>query len=286
MIEIGINPYIFDFGPLTLSWHGLFSVVGIALAVFLVGRWAPRQGISSDAVYSVAVWAIIGGIIGARLVHVIDEWGFYSDNLVRSLQFWRPGVAIWGGVLGGLAGGVLCARIYKLPAGRLADITAPAMLLAQAVGRIGDIINGEHFAKYTDHFWGVIYTHPSTQYLFLNNGLDPNIPTHPAVFYELVWNLIAFAIIWWGLRGKIHPDGMLFAAYLALYAFGRFFILFFHTYRDWFGDLNEAQIISLLVLLVTVPLLGYRARFHSDGEKTGKTNLNNGGRPQRRTRSN
>ena len=111
MIEIGINPYIFDFGPLTLSWHGLFSVVGIALAVFLVGRWAPRHGISSDAVYSVAVWAIIGGIIGARLVHVIDEWGFYSDNLVRSLQFWRPGVAIWGGVLGGLAGGVLCARI-------------------------------------------------------------------------------------------------------------------------------------------------------------------------------
>ena len=260
MIEIGINPEIFSAGFLTLSWHGLFMTLAIALAVFLVGRRAPRHGISSEIVYSVAIWAVIGGIVGARLVHVADDWDFYSDNPERIFQFWRSGIAVWGGILGGFVGGLAYAKLNKLPAARLADITAPAMLLAQAVGRIGDIINGEHFTESTSHSWGVVYTHPSTQNLYLRNGIDPNVPTHPGVAYELIWDLAVFAIVWWVLRKRLQPDGMLFAAYLALYAFGRFFILFFHTYDDWIGDLNEAQIISLAVLVVTVPLLGYRAR--------------------------
>lgn len=271
MLEIGLNPVLLNLGPLVLGWHGIFAVLGVALAVYLVGRWAPGYGIPSEVVYSTAVWAIIGGILGAKLAHVIDDWRFYINNPLLALAVWRGGIAIWGGVLGGFLGGYLYCRSNKIPWRRLADITAPAMLLAQAVGRIGDIINGEHFAEPTSLPWGFIYTHPSTQALYQNSGFSPFIPTHPAVLYELIWNLLAFVLVWWILRNRLRPEGMLFAAYLALYAFGRFFVSFFREDRDWIGDLNEAQVISLLVLLIVVPLLGLRARIQSSKFKSSKS---------------
>lgn len=267
MLEIGINPILLSFGPFVLGWHGVFAVLGVLLGVYLVGRWAPQYGIPSEVVYSVSVWAIIGGILGAKLAHVVDDWRFYLHNPLLALAVWRGGIAIWGGVLGGFLGAYIYCRVNKIPWRRLADITAPAMLLAQAVGRIGDIINGEHFAEPTTLPWGFVYTHPSIQALYQNSGFSPFIPTHPAVFYELIWNVIAFALIWWVLRKRLRPEGMLFAAYLGLYAFGRFFVSFFREDRDWIGDLNEAQIISLAVLMIVIPLLGFRSRIHGFGTK-------------------
>ena len=271
MLEIRVDPTIFEVGSLVVSWHGLFSVLAVAAAVFLVARWAPRYGISTDSVYETAIWAIIGGVVGARLVAIFDDLGYYGDNPIQLVAIWRGGVAIWGAVLGGLAGGVLYARYAKLPVGRLADVTAPALLLAMAIGRIGDIINGEHCAELTAAWWGFIYTHPNTAAISCY-GVVPSPAMHPAVVYEMFWDLAVAGILWFGLKDRLRPEGMLFATCLALYAFGRFFILFYHgrtpdvaratlsrTYPDYLGDLNEAQLISLAVLLITVPLLALRA---------------------------
>ena len=153
MIEIGIGPNIIDAGSFVLSWHGLLSVLAVMLAVYLVGRWAPSKGISSETVYSAAVWAIIAGIIGARIVHVIDEWGYYVSNPGQIIAIWNGGIAVWGAIVGGFIGGGIYATINKIPRGPLADVTAPAMLIAMAVGRIGDIINGEHIAMPTRMPW-------------------------------------------------------------------------------------------------------------------------------------
>lgn len=243
-----------------MSWHGLCAVLGVSFAVYLVARWAPAKGISSDAVYSTAIWAILGGILGARVVHVLDQWEFYSSNPVQIVSLWRGGVGVWGGILGGFIGGLLYARWANLPWRQLADLTAPAMLLGQAIGRVGDIINGEHFAEPTSLPWGFVYTHPSTQALYQNSGLNSATPTHPAVLYELLWDLLVFGFLWWFLRKHLEPHGMLFTAYLALYAGGRFFISFFRLDRNWVGDLNEAQIISLVVLLICVPIIGLKAK--------------------------
>mgnify|MGYP001190667830 CR=1 FL=1 len=269
MIEIGIDPVLLTLGSLTLSWHGIASFVGVSLAVYLVGRWAPRYGIPADTAYGAATWGIIGGILGARLVFVLDDLGYYIDNPEQALFIWRGGLAIWGGFLGGFVGAWIYMRVNKLEWRTLADVTAPTLVLALMVGRIGDIINGEHFGEFTGKTWGAIYTHPATQSLYIGNGMDPTLPTHPGVIYEFIWLTVVFSILWWVLKDRIRPAGMLFASFLALYAFGRFFILFFHAYRNWIGDLNEAQLICLGVLVVTVPILAFKATILPRSRGTG-----------------
>ena len=134
MIRITADPNIGSIGPLLLSWHGLFTFVGVVVAIFLVARWARRAGIGSEAVYNIAIWAVLGGIIGARVVHVVDFWEVYQNDLTSILALNTGGVGLWGGLLGGLAGGLISAWRMGYPIRRIMDLTAPAMLLSQAVG--------------------------------------------------------------------------------------------------------------------------------------------------------
>ncbi|MDE2802186.1 MAG: prolipoprotein diacylglyceryl transferase [Chloroflexota bacterium] len=258
MIEIGIDPNIFEAGGIILSWHGLFSVIAVAVAVWLTTKLAPRNGISADDVLSVAVWAIIGGVIGARLLHIIDKLDYYTANPLDIFAIWSGGIAVWGGVLGGLLGGWVYASRAGIVRGRLADVTAPGLLLAMAIGRIGDIINGEHLSHQTDLPWGFVYAHPGS--LSFGRGA-----THPAVVYEMMLDLVVVGLAMWVLPKYLRPDGMVFAASLLLYAFGRFFILILHDYNTWFWSMSEAQIVSLAVVLVTLPLLVWKGRFGNFG---------------------
>ena len=263
MIEIGIGPNIIDSGSFVLSWHGFLSFIAVIVAVLLTARLAPKHGISTDDVYAVATWGILGGVIGARLLHVIDEASFYWDNPEDIIQVWNGGIAVWGGVLGGLAGGWIYASRVGIVRGRLADITAPGLLLAMAIGRIGDIINGEHLADATDLPWAFVWTHPSS--ISYQSHLDPLTGvvagSHPAVVYEGMLDLAIVALVLWVLPKFIRPDGMVFAASLAMYAFGRVFILIMHDYDTWFLGLNEAQVVSILVLMVMVPILALKGKF-------------------------
>ena len=101
MIEIGIDPNIIERGGIILSWHGLFSVIAVGVAIWLTAKYAPRHGITADDVYSVAVWGIIGGVIGARLLHIVDKLDYYTANPLDIFAIWTGGIAVWGGVLGG-----------------------------------------------------------------------------------------------------------------------------------------------------------------------------------------
>ncbi len=276
-ISIGINPNLIDAGNFVLSWHGLMTFVAVATAVFLVARWGRQEGMIVDSIYSVSVWAIIGGVVGARVLHVIDFWDeVYKDDLASIFTVWSGGIAIYGAILGGFAGGALYIIIRNsdwflamwekifpfmgephranLPGiGRLADITAPALLIAMAIGRIGDVINGEHFSKVTDLPWGVIYTHSNSPGI-----LRP--PTHPAVAYELLFDLVLLAAIW-PLRDRLRPHGMFFALYLGTYSIGRFFLSFLREeFNEYFGVLNEAQVVAIIVVAITVPLLVWKAQ--------------------------
>ena len=264
MIQIGMNPNMIDLGNFVLTWHGFFSFVGVVVAVLLIARWAEREGIVSDVIYSMAIWAIIGGILGARIVHVVDRWDFYGDNPLESLAIWRGGIGLLGAIIGGFAGGAIYSRIKGFPIGRLADLTAPALLLAQSIGRIGDIINGEHISKATDLSWGFVYTNPGS----LSNQVHGLIASHPVILYEMIWNTMVFGLLWW-LWGRIKPDGMLFALYISLYSFGRFFISFLREDKVWFAGLQEAHLIAILVVVVAVPLLVYRGRIARRGEEVG-----------------
>ncbi|MBI4284849.1 MAG: prolipoprotein diacylglyceryl transferase, partial [Chloroflexi bacterium] len=242
MIEIGIDPILLRLGPLSLSWHSLFALMGIVVGVWLPAHLAAKAGLRAHTIYAMAVWAVPGGIVGARLVHVIDYWSYYAANPGAILAVWEGGVALWGAILGGSIAAFVYARIIGIKLAPYADLAGLGLILAQAIGRIGDIINGEHLSLATGLPWGVVYTHPDS----LAYGLPPS---HPAVAYELIMDLLIFAMLW-ALCNRIRREGNLFLIYLVSYSTVRFFLSFLrldsHTV---FMSLNQAQWISLIVLV-------------------------------------
>ena len=152
------------------------------------------------------------------------------------------------------AGRECTVRFPELPpVPHLADIAAPALLIALAIGRIGDVINGEHLSSFTDLPWAWIYTDPDS----FGYGRPAS---HPAVAYELIFCLVWAGVLWL-MRDRIRPHGMLFALFFAGYSAGRFFISFVRQEANTYVfGFNEAQLVALAIMLVTVPLLIYRAR--------------------------
>ena len=279
VLSIPFDPDIIRNAGFILSWHGFFTFVAVAVAVYLTWLWGRRDGLDGDAILSVSTWCIIGGIVGARILHVIDFWDdVYQYDPMRILYFWNGGIAIFGAYLGGFAGGALYITLRNAPSlhracdnaalrwtgmhrpfpqmppvSHLADVAAPALLIALAIGRIGDVINGEHWSSFSDLPWAWVYTDPDS----LGYGRPAS---HPAVAYELIFCLIWAGVLWW-LRDRIRPRGMLFALFFAGYSAGRFFISFVRQEQNtYIFGFNEAQLVALAVMLVTVPLLIYRAR--------------------------
>lgn len=210
MIKIGLSPDIFHIGGLLMTWHSAITVVSVVIAVVLIGRWAKKAGLGEEIVSSVAPWAIAGGIIGARFLHVIDNWGYYSTNPGQIVAVWSGGIAVYGAIAGGVIGGAIYAARKGYPVRRLLDISAPGLILAQGIGRLGDLINGEHFSTSSDLPWATVYTNPASPAYGM-------APTHPAVGYEMLADFALFGVLWL-LRGRLRPEGSLFIAYAALYA--------------------------------------------------------------------
>lgn len=246
MIVIDIDPNIATIGLFTLAWHGVFSAIGIVVGIWLTLHLLRRSEISEDDVYTLALWAVIGGIIGARLFHVIDAWAFYSKNPSMILAINEGGLSIYGAIVVGTIAVVAVMLVKRIPVGKFMDAGAPGLILGQAVGRIGDIINGEHHGLPTDWPIGVRYIHPDTL------G-EPGKVVHLAVGYEMIWDLIVLGVLLW-LRGRLRRDGMVFALYTALYGFGRFFITFTRVDAQVVLGLSQAQVIALIMLVVSVPV--------------------------------
>ena len=252
MITINIDPVLLHLGSLTITWHSLLIVVGIIAAVALAGWLVKRRPwLSLDTFYSVTIWAIPGGVIGARLVHVIDRWDLYMADPGRIFAIWEGGLAIWGAILGGAVTAVIYGWVKKFPVGAYIDLIAPGLILAQAIGRIGDIINGEHFSTVTSLPWAVVYTHP-------DSPAFGRPPTHPAVAYELLMDLVILGILW-RLIGRFRPSGAFFMVYLIMYSVGRFFLSFLRLDSNTvFLTLNQPQWICIVVVAVAASWLVWR----------------------------
>jgi len=249
VISIPFDPNI-HLGPLSIAWHGIFTAVGILFGVWLPLRLV-RDRISEEDATSVATWGVVCGILGARLVAVIDRWDFYLADPVQILLIWQGGIAIWGGAVGGVLGGLVAGIRRHLPVGFGADAAAPGIFLGFAIGRIGDIINGEHHAVPCEAPYGLCvgYTYDGPGYLG-----QPG-PVHLVVGYDLVWNLIGMAAAL-ALRGRGLRDGLIFWLAAAWYGIGRLLLGFLRindpTYV--FG-LREDQVIALFVLAGAIPMI-------------------------------
>ena len=248
MIEININPIAF----LNIRWYGIF----LALAITVVVLWTIREvrrgaKLSYDTIFTAALVGIPSGIIFSRLLHVIDRWDYYSQNPAHIIG--GAGLTAYGAILGAALGIWIYSKVSKFQFGYLADVVAPGIILAQAVGRIGCTINGCCYGIVTSLPWGIVYTHP--------NSLAPlGVATHPATVYEIVWNLIVFGVLL-KLRGRFKPDGSLFLIYLSLYSLWRLSTDFLRDGTPFLFGLHQAQVIAIVVLAIAIPLLAYRTRW-------------------------
>lgn len=270
MITIGMDPVIVSFGQFSIRWYSLMIVLAIIVATMVGLRETRRRGIADDDVYSFLTWAIIAGIVGARLFHVVDKLDFYIANPAAIIAFQEGGLAIYGAVVGGLVALIAYARYRGISVGVLADAVAPSLILGQAIGRVGCMINGDVFGAPTDLPWAVAYTHP--------NSMAPQlgVPAHPAAGYELLWDLIVFGILW-KLRTRNFANGTILLLYFALYSLGRFFITFSREDLLILFGLSQAQVIALGTIIVAAPLAVLINRMQQAGrqgqEKYGQTGI-------------
>jgi phosphatidylglycerol:prolipoprotein diacylglycerol transferase len=208
---------IADFGPFELTWHGVFTAIGIAAGVYL-GAWlARREGFTEDDAYSIALVGVPVGIVGARAMWVLEN----HDRIHPWTDVFRineGGITVYGAVIGGALGAVAYGWIRRLPIMRGLDAAGFGLLLGMAIGRVGDLINGEHWAKKTDLPWGVVYSHPDSPGWSLHQ-----VPVHPATTYEMIGDLLIIGImalifsrVW-----KTRP-GITFFSGLVLYSAMRF----------------------------------------------------------------
>jgi len=242
---------LINIGPLELRAYGIMIALGVIASVWLAGKRYEERGHNGEHMATIAMWAVPAGVVGARIYHVITDNQRFRGNWGEAFKLWEGGLGVWGGV----AAGVLAAlwlmrrRGWDLPDGL--DAAAPAIPLAQAIGRVGNWFNQELFGGPTSVPWAleIDESHRPTQYL--------DEPTfHPTFLYESLWNLLVVAALIWVVP-RLLPNlrrGYLFAAYVLLYTIGRLWI-------ELVRIDTASEIFGIRVNVFTSVILGSGAAF-------------------------
>jgi phosphatidylglycerol:prolipoprotein diacylglycerol transferase len=257
-IVINLDPNLFRIGPFLITWHGIFAVLGI-LAAARLGLWLlGKDGVDTSHAGDGVVWMVVVGLVGARLLYVWENFQLFTGQWLRVFALTEGGISQWGGLFGAALGALIWTRRASISYLKVLDAAGPAAMIGLAVGRIGDVINGEHHGTPTSAPWGVEYVNPNTL------G-EPGKIVHLEVGYEMILTL---AIL--GLLLPLHqrlkkrfPDGVLGLIYLGLYAAGRFLLSFYRTDPSVFLGMRQAQVASLLMVVIAVvaiPILLRRSR--------------------------
>ena len=246
-IIIDLEPNLFKIGPFLITWHGVFAVLGI-LAGARLGLWLlSKDGIDVSRGADGVAWMVVVGLIGARLLYVWENFKLFSGQLGRIFLITEGGISQWGGLFGAMVGAYIWARRNAYSYWKIIDAGGAATMIGLAIGRIGDVINGEHHGTPTTLPWGVEYVNADTL------G-QPGLVVHPEVAYEMILTLaILGALLPFHKRLKTKlPDGVLGLIYLGLYGAGRFFLSYLRTDPAVFAGLRQAQLASLLMVVIAV----------------------------------
>ena len=242
-----------------IAWYGVIIMVGIILAALYGISRAKIEGITTDDILDVILVAVITSVIGARVYYVIFYGGY--DSLYDLIAVWNGGLAIYGAVIGGIVSLIVMSYIKKVPALRLLDIGASSIILGQAIGRWGNFMNAEAYGYETTLPWR----------MGIGSGANA-IFVHPTFFYESLWNIIGFVIIW-SLYKKKKYDGQMFFIYLAWYGFGRMIIEGLRTDSLWLipDVIRVSQLVGAVCFIVFTAVLAVMEIKQRKAVKNGDT---------------
>jgi len=238
---------------LSVHWYGVIIAAGMALAVMLACLREKRMDLPSQTALDLALLGIPAAIVCARLYYVAFSWSEYRASPIRALYIWEGGMAIYGGIIGGVLAGWLYARRKKLPFLKLADLAAPSIALGQAVGRWGNFVNQEAY--------GAIATREWQRRFPISVFIQADGQWHYATFfYESAWCLLIVVFLLAAeRRRRFRRDGDIFIAYAFLYALERALVEGLRTDSLMWGPVRVSQALSLAVLLVCAALILTRA---------------------------
>ncbi|MFZ5633459.1 MAG: prolipoprotein diacylglyceryl transferase [Bacillota bacterium] len=249
-----IDPIAFTVGPLEIRWYGVIMATAFAAGTFLAYHRAAREKVDPGHIINIITVIIPAAIIGARLYYVAFQWPAYRDAPLEALAIWHGGLAIHGGIIGGVLAGLWYVRKHRLPAWNIADILAPSLILGQAIGRWGNFVNQEaHGGPVSEKFMDAFPAFIQKQ-MYINGQYY-----HPTFLYESVWDfgVFLFLVYYWSRR-KI--PGEVSLLYLILYSAGRFVIEGLRTDSLMLGPFRVAQLVSLLLILAGVLIFYLRRK--------------------------
>ncbi len=248
-LEFEINRIAFSIGNLPIYWYGLIIASGLMLAVLYAYCTSKRYNVDSNKLFNCVLVGIVTGIIGARLYFCLFQWDYYSKHPIEILHINNGGLAIYGGIIGALLGGLTVAKIQKMKFLPILDITMMGFLLGQGIGRWGNFMNQEAFGSPTNLPWGMVSE---------NTG---GVPVHPCFLYESLWCLLGFVVLNFYGKYKQKYAGQIFYLYLVWYGFERTLVEGLRTdslylpFQIFGMDIRVSQLLSLTILITGIILL-------------------------------
>ena len=250
--------------PVEIRFYGLIIFIGFTLAVLFGGRMAYKWKMSIDKMLDVLIYGTFGGIVGARLYYVAFEWNTYKDVLLSIFKIWEGGLAIYGGLIGGIIAAYITCKFNKLNFYNLLDLAGMSFLIGQGIGRWGNFTNQEAFGTNSDLPLGM-WSEKVADYLarnqakFLQQGIavDPSKPVHPTFLYESVWCLVGFLILYIVCKKARKFSGQIMLMYGVWYGTGRFIFEGLRTDSLYIPgtNLRTSQLLSLAIVIICLVLL-------------------------------
>ena len=248
----------FEIGGYPIYWYGIIIAFGIVVAYILGTREGRRRGRPDDTFADLLIFAIPISIICARIYYVMFEWDYYSQNPIKIIAINEGGIAIHGALIGAVLTAIIFCRVKKISFWKVADIAAPSIIIAQAIGRWGNFMNQEaHGGAVTREFLEGLHL-PD---FIINQMYIHGQYYHPTFLYESLWNVAGFIFLIL-LRKTVVRQGEVFLSYAIWYSLGRFWIEGLRTdsLYLWSTDIRIAQLVSVLTIIVAIVLMIYRRK--------------------------
>ena len=280
-----MHPVLFSIGGLEIRFYGLMYAISFFIGIEIAKYMAKERGYDPKIIENYALVAMLSGLIGGRLYYVLFNLHYYLKNPLEILATWHGGMAIHGGIIGGIIGTFIYAHRKKLNPLTLGDYAAAPLILGQSLGRFGNFMNGEIHGVPVFTPWKVIFSLKPGFYTWYNTYLNsdileqikfknlvpwgivfptsspagyefPNIPVHPAMLYELILNFIGFLFIFFVLRRKKNKaPGYLWWNYIIIYSVIRIFVSFFRAEDLMIGGLRAPHVVSLILIIFSLIML-------------------------------